>query len=48
MWNGDIQVHTSYAYFTQLLKNIFEYPAGGFDVSVKLFQLKQDADSAAN
>ncbi|KAK3514129.1 hypothetical protein QTP70_005130 [Hemibagrus guttatus] len=45
IWDHDPLVKTSIAYFSSLIREVFEYPAGGRDVSV---QLRQGVESAAD
>lgn len=35
VWDSDPQVKTSAKYFAGLLREVFEYPAGGKDISVQ-------------
>lgn len=47
-WVSDLkQVWGSYSYFTQSIREVFEYSAWGQDISEQLLQLRQGTDSAA-
>lgn len=48
IWDADPQVTTSADYFTNLIREVFEYLAGGKDISVQLFELHQKLDTAAD
>ncbi|KAK3545027.1 hypothetical protein QTP86_033228, partial [Hemibagrus guttatus] len=48
VWDHNPQVKTSFSYFSGLIRKVFEYPAGGRDVSVQLLELRQGTDSAAD
>lgn len=45
--DSDPQVKSSANYFAGLIREVFEYPAGGKDISVQLLELRQGSDSAA-
>jgi len=47
VWETDRLFQTSYPYFIKQLRDVFEYPAGGKDVSTRLIQLTQGRKSAA-
>lgn len=48
VWDSDPQVKTSANYFANLIKEVFEYLAGGKDISVQLLELRQGSDTAAD
>lgn len=48
VWDIDPQMQTSFSYFVGLLCEVFEYPAGGKDISVQLLELRQGTDTAVN
>ncbi|KAK3558224.1 hypothetical protein QTP86_013978 [Hemibagrus guttatus] len=42
VWDANPQIRTSYtSYFTGVVREVFEYPAGGKDVSLPLMELRQ-------
>ncbi|XP_042604430.1 uncharacterized protein LOC122141334 [Cyprinus carpio] len=41
VWDHDTHVQQSYNYFTQLIRDVFQYPAGGMDAATQLTQLRQ-------
>ncbi|KAK3542134.1 hypothetical protein QTP86_016458, partial [Hemibagrus guttatus] len=47
VWETDHLFQTSYTYFVKQLRDVFEYPAGGKDVSTRLLQLSQGRRLAA-
>ncbi|KAK3540361.1 hypothetical protein QTP70_029552 [Hemibagrus guttatus] len=47
VWETDRLFQTSYTYFVKQLRDVFEYPAGGKDVSTRLMQLSQGHRLAA-
>ncbi|KAK3561315.1 hypothetical protein QTP86_030620, partial [Hemibagrus guttatus] len=47
VWETDHLFQTSYTYFVKQLRDVFEYPAGGKDVSTRLLQLSQGLRLAA-
>ncbi|KAK3506576.1 hypothetical protein QTP70_009900 [Hemibagrus guttatus] len=47
VWETDRLFQTSYTYFVKQLRDVFEYPAGGKDVSTHLLQLSQGCSLAA-
>ncbi|KAK3526056.1 hypothetical protein QTP70_014676 [Hemibagrus guttatus] len=47
VWETDRLFQTSYTYFVKQLRDVFEYPAGGKDVSTRLLQLSQGRRLAA-
>ncbi|KAK3545946.1 hypothetical protein QTP70_016964 [Hemibagrus guttatus] len=46
VWDTDPQIRTSFTYFTGMIQEVFEYPAGGKDISLQLMELRQGSDSA--
>ncbi|KAK3570320.1 hypothetical protein QTP86_017165 [Hemibagrus guttatus] len=48
VWDADHQVRSSFSYFTELIREVFEYPAGGKDLSTQLMELRQGSDNAAD
>lgn len=42
----DLQVKTSFTYFTGLIQDFFKYPAGERDISVHLLELRQGSKAA--
>ncbi|KAK3553696.1 hypothetical protein QTP70_006895 [Hemibagrus guttatus] len=48
VWDSDPQIKSSLHYFVGLLRDVFEYPAMGKDVSVLLLELRQGVDTAAD
>ncbi|KAK3557809.1 hypothetical protein QTP86_002691 [Hemibagrus guttatus] len=47
VWETERLFQTSYTYFVKQLRDVFEYPAGGKDVSTHLLQLSQGRRLAA-
>ncbi|KAK3571428.1 hypothetical protein QTP86_012107 [Hemibagrus guttatus] len=47
-WDADPQIRSSFSYFAGLIREVFEYPAGGKDISVQLMELRQGSDTAAD
>uniref|UniRef100_A0A9J7ZGW9 Gypsy retrotransposon integrase-like protein 1 n=1 Tax=Cyprinus carpio carpio TaxID=630221 RepID=A0A9J7ZGW9_CYPCA len=41
VWDHDTHIQQSYSYFTQLIRDVFQYPAGGMDAATQLTQLRQ-------
>lgn len=48
VWDSDTQVQSSYSHFMQLIRDVFEHPAGIWDISLQLLQLRQGGDTAAD
>ncbi|KAK3558194.1 hypothetical protein QTP86_014007 [Hemibagrus guttatus] len=48
VWDADPQIRSSFSHFTGLIREVFEYPAGGKDISVQLMELHQGTDTAAD
>ncbi|KAK3509826.1 hypothetical protein QTP70_012504 [Hemibagrus guttatus] len=48
IWDADLQVKSSFAYFAGMIREVFEYPAGGKDISLQLMELRQGSETAAD
>ncbi|KAK3557854.1 hypothetical protein QTP86_003255 [Hemibagrus guttatus] len=48
VWDADPQIRSSFSHFAGLIREVFEYPAGGKDISVQLMELRQGTDTAAD
>ncbi|KAK3505976.1 hypothetical protein QTP70_002185 [Hemibagrus guttatus] len=48
VWDADSQIKASYDYFAGMIREVFEYPAGGKDISVRLMELRQGSEAAAD
>ncbi|KAK3533097.1 hypothetical protein QTP70_006768 [Hemibagrus guttatus] len=48
VWDADPQVRSSFSYFAGMIREVFEYPAGGKDISVQLMELRQGSEAAAD
>ncbi|KAK3517158.1 hypothetical protein QTP86_019099, partial [Hemibagrus guttatus] len=48
IWDADPQVKLSFAYFAGMIREVFEYPAGGKDISLQLRELPQGSETAAD
>ncbi|KAK3525785.1 hypothetical protein QTP70_007545 [Hemibagrus guttatus] len=48
VWDADPQIRSSFSYFTGMIREVFEYPAGGNDISLQLMELRQGSDTAAD
>ncbi|KAK3521087.1 hypothetical protein QTP86_013380 [Hemibagrus guttatus] len=48
VWDADPQIRSSFAYFSGMIREVFEYLAGGKDISVQLMELRQGSDTAAD
>ncbi|MGL5955564.1 MAG: hypothetical protein ACRC0X_03015, partial [Brevinema sp.] len=48
VWETDPQVQISADYFMSLIREVFQYPAGGMDISTQLFNIRQGNMSAAD
>ncbi|KAK3568022.1 hypothetical protein QTP86_028613, partial [Hemibagrus guttatus] len=48
VWDTDPQVKLSFAYFAGMIREVFEYPAGGKDISLQLMELRQGSETAAD
>ncbi|KAI2652463.1 Transposon Tf2-8 polyprotein [Labeo rohita] len=47
VWDSDVQIRHSVDYFLEQLREVFEYPAGGRDISTQIINLKQGNRTAA-
>ncbi|KAK3569329.1 hypothetical protein QTP86_026822 [Hemibagrus guttatus] len=48
VWDADPQIRSSFTYFAGLIREVFEYPAGGKDISLQLMEPRQGSGTAAN
>ncbi|KAK3570790.1 hypothetical protein QTP86_026340 [Hemibagrus guttatus] len=48
VWDADPQIRLSFSYFTGLIREVFEYPAGGKNISLQLMELRQGSDTAVD
>ncbi|KAK3513237.1 hypothetical protein QTP70_009718 [Hemibagrus guttatus] len=48
VWDANPQIRASFVYFSGMIREVFEYPAGGKDISVQLMELRQGSDTAAD
>ncbi|KAK3519979.1 hypothetical protein QTP70_009632 [Hemibagrus guttatus] len=48
VWDVDPQIKASYDYFAGMIREVFEYPADGKDISVRLMELRQGSEAAAD
>ncbi|KAK3513072.1 hypothetical protein QTP70_000961 [Hemibagrus guttatus] len=48
IWDADPQIKLSFAYFAGMIREVFEYPAGGKDISLQLMELRQGSETAAD
>ncbi|KAK3530419.1 hypothetical protein QTP86_024464 [Hemibagrus guttatus] len=48
VWDADPQVRSSFSYFAGMIREVFEHPAGGKDISVQLMKLCQGSEAAAD
>ncbi|KAK3527852.1 hypothetical protein QTP86_009210 [Hemibagrus guttatus] len=48
VWDANPQIRSSFTYFAGLIREVFEYPAGGKDISLQLMELHQGSDTAAD
>ncbi|KAI2649034.1 Retrotransposon-derived protein PEG10 [Labeo rohita] len=48
VWESDARIRGSSEHFLQQLREVFEYPAGGKDISTQLLQLSQGTRTAAD
>ncbi|KAK3555096.1 hypothetical protein QTP86_009015 [Hemibagrus guttatus] len=48
VWDADPQIRSSFTYFAGLIPEVFEYPAGGKDISLQLMELRQGSDTVAD
>lgn len=47
VWDSDPQIRLSVDYFLEQLREVFEYPAGGRDISTQIINLKQENRTVA-
>ncbi|KAL0168697.1 hypothetical protein M9458_036919, partial [Cirrhinus mrigala] len=47
VWDSDLRIKHSLDYFIELLREVFEYPAGGRDISTQIINIKQGHRTAA-
>ncbi|KAK3515344.1 hypothetical protein QTP70_017278 [Hemibagrus guttatus] len=47
VWDADPQIQSSFSYFTWMIREVFEYPTGGKNISIQLMELHQGSGSAA-
>ncbi|KAK3545142.1 hypothetical protein QTP70_001465 [Hemibagrus guttatus] len=48
VWDANPQIRSSFVYFSGMIREVFEYPAGGKDISLQLMELRQGSDTAAD
>ncbi|KAK3507803.1 hypothetical protein QTP70_000839 [Hemibagrus guttatus] len=48
VWDANPQIRLSFSYFAGMIREVFEYPAGGKDISLQLMELHQGSDAAAD
>ncbi|KAK3572409.1 hypothetical protein QTP86_032629 [Hemibagrus guttatus] len=48
VWGADPLIRSSFSYFTGMIWEVFQYPAGGKDISLQLMELRQGSDSVAD
>ncbi|KAK3506493.1 hypothetical protein QTP70_002539 [Hemibagrus guttatus] len=48
VWDADPLIHSSFSYFAGMIREVFQYPAGGKDVSLQLMELRQGFDLVAD
>ncbi|KAK3547186.1 hypothetical protein QTP86_017560 [Hemibagrus guttatus] len=48
VWDADPQIRTSFTYFAGMIREVFEYPAVGKDISLQLMELCQGSDSVVD
>ncbi|KAK3562867.1 hypothetical protein QTP86_011108 [Hemibagrus guttatus] len=48
VWDADPQVRSSFSSFAGMIREVFEHPAGGKDISVQLMELRQGSEAAAD
>ncbi|KAK3525712.1 hypothetical protein QTP70_005876 [Hemibagrus guttatus] len=48
VWDADPQIRSSFSYFAGMIREVFEYPAGGKNISIQLMELCQGSGSAAD
>ncbi|KAK3553391.1 hypothetical protein QTP70_003554 [Hemibagrus guttatus] len=48
VWDVDPLIRSSYSHFEEAIREVFEHPTGGKDISVQLMEIRQGSDSAAD
>ncbi|KAK3554169.1 hypothetical protein QTP70_019100 [Hemibagrus guttatus] len=48
VWDANPQVRSSFPYFVGMIREVFEHPAGGKDISDQLMELRQGSEAAAD
>ncbi|KAK3559913.1 hypothetical protein QTP86_026947 [Hemibagrus guttatus] len=48
VWDSDPQIRSSFTYLAGMIRDVFEYPAGGKDISLQLMELRQGSDSTVD
>ncbi|KAK3569659.1 hypothetical protein QTP86_002643 [Hemibagrus guttatus] len=48
VWDADPQIKASYDYFAGMIREVFKYPADGKHISVRLMELRQGSEAAAD
>ncbi|KAK3571437.1 hypothetical protein QTP86_012065 [Hemibagrus guttatus] len=48
VWDADPLIRESYSHFVEGIREVFEHPAGGKDISVQLMELCQGSEAAAD
>ncbi|KAK3545260.1 hypothetical protein QTP70_002574 [Hemibagrus guttatus] len=48
VWEANPQIRSSFVYFSGMIREVFEYPAGGKDISLQLMELRQGSDTAVD
>ncbi|KAK3521344.1 hypothetical protein QTP70_003454 [Hemibagrus guttatus] len=44
VWDADPLIRASYAHFEEAIREVFEHPAGGKDISVQLMEIRQGSE----
>ncbi|KAK3506298.1 hypothetical protein QTP70_002444 [Hemibagrus guttatus] len=48
VWEADPLIRSSFSYFAGMIREVFQYPAGGKDISLQLMELRQGSNSVAD
>ncbi|KAK3565202.1 hypothetical protein QTP86_001013 [Hemibagrus guttatus] len=48
VWDADPLVRSSFSYFAGMIREVFEHPVGGKNISVQLMELRQGSKAAAD
>ncbi|KAK3513487.1 hypothetical protein QTP70_015506, partial [Hemibagrus guttatus] len=48
VWDADPLIRASYSHFEEGIREVFEHPAGGKDISVQLMEIRQGSESATD